>query len=165
MAEGGSVDSWTKRSDNEKGVHQENIARQGKGVSTAGMHARMASGKDTSPGSEAEDHLFLAKKGHKRALGELKSMPKPNLYADGGEVDQDDDDREEMRERMDPPIDNGFFAKGGDVHKDESQDKELIDDEMKDMMGEELMAAIDSKDKKRIMEGIEAIVMSCLSKE
>ena len=48
--------------------------------------------------------------------------------------------------------------------EDESEDKELIDHEIHNMMGEELLAAMDAKDKKRILESIEAIVLNCLNK-
>jgi len=74
-------------------------------------------------------------------LREYKRMPKPKLYADGGEVHNTPE------------------------HPDAEQDKELIDEELHNHMGEELMAAFDAKDKKRMMESIEAIVMSALSKE
>jgi hypothetical protein len=52
----------------------------------------------------------------------------------------------------------------GDEHEDADQDESMMDDEMHDMMGEELMSAIDAKDKKRIMESIETMVMSCMNK-
>lgn len=39
-----------------------------------------------------------------------------------------------------------------------------MDDEIKNMLGDELCSAFESKDKKRIMEGIEAVVLSVLSK-
>lgn len=57
------------------------------------------------------------------------------------------------------------FAEGGEAHEDEAQDKAMMDDEMKNMMGEELMAAFDAKDSKRVMESIEAMILNCLSKE
>lgn len=53
---------------------------------------------------------------------------------------------------------------------DSSEDMETApadqdDSEINSALGEELMSAIESKDKKRIMEGLEALVLSCLSKE
>ena len=54
---------------------------------------------------------------------------------------------------------------GGEVHEDAEQDHEMIDSEIHNMMGEELMSAIDAKDKKRIMESLEAIVLQCMNKE
>jgi hypothetical protein len=71
--------------------------------------------------------------GHLGTLQEMRSMKKPELYAEGGEVDH---------ERS---------------HGDEDED-------LHHMMGEELMDAFDSKDKKRIMEGLEAVVLSCMNK-
>ena len=56
-------------------------------------------------------------------------------------------------------------AEGGEVHGDEAEDKEQIDTEIHKLLGEELMSAFDAKDHKRVMEGIEAIVLSCLNKE
>jgi hypothetical protein len=79
-AEGGSVDSWTKRSDNEKGVH--GATRTGGGSSTAGHHIRHGQeypeDKDLSVGS--------AKLHHMKNLKEMRGMPAPKLYAEGGEV-------------------------------------------------------------------------------
>lgn len=57
------------------------------------------------------------------------------------------------------------YAEGGKVHEDEAEDKEMMDSEMDSMAGEELMAAIDAKDPKRLMESVEAIILHCLSKE
>ena len=127
-SEGGSVDSWTKREDNEKGINK-SISHGAPGMSSAGMFVRQ--GKDSG-----DDGREAAKLAHALTLKEMRSMPKPSLMAGGGEV-----------------------------HEDAEQDKELIDDEIHSMLGEELMAAIDQKDRKRIMEGIEAIVLSCLNKE
>jgi hypothetical protein len=182
-AEGGSVDSWTKREDNEKGINKD----RGAGMSSSGMHVRV--GNSDSIYSNKQDSYDAAKRRHKGVLGEMRSMPKPKLMAEGGEIKPHSDptgtiihDKEKAerlrKEKIESDArdyeserdyerghDNGDYAKGGEVHEDEAQDKNLIDDELHHMMGEELMAAFDSKDKKRIMEGIEAIVMSCLAKE
>jgi hypothetical protein len=130
-AEGGSVESYSKRADNEKGVHagesEPGASKKSQGMSMAGVFSR---------NSEDPRSKKMAVDEHHKVLGEMKTMKKPNLYAEGGEV-----------------------------HEDEAQDKELIDEELHNHMGEELMAAFDAKDKKRIMEAIDAIVMSALSKE
>lgn len=81
----------------------------------------------------------VAKRKHHKVLSEMKMMKKPNLYAEGGKVEAD------MPEPMDASPE--------------------MDDELSGMMGEELMSALESKDRKRIMESIESIVLSCLSKE
>jgi hypothetical protein len=129
-AEGGNVHSGNQRENNEKGVNK-SFSGESSGTSLGGLASR--TGGDTGK--------RLAKYEHRKTLGELKAMPKPKLYAEGGEVHNTPE------------------------HPDAEQDKELIDDELHNMMGEEVMAAFDSKDKKRMMESIEAIVMSALSKE
>ncbi len=50
------------------------------------------------------------------------------------------------------------MAEGGEVDGPE------VDDEIHNMLGEELMSAFESKDRKRVMEGLEALVMSCMNK-
>jgi hypothetical protein len=197
-AEGGAVDSYTKRGDNEKGVHagdtEAGSSKKAAGMSMAGVFARNAE----DPRSKK-----LAVGEHHKVLGEMKLMPKPKLYASGGEVkginkpsaqgkgiseagaklnpafsvggkkwdteNAKDEHRKTLSEMKSMKKPN-LYAEGGEVHNtpehpDAEQDKELIDDELHNHMGEELMAAFDAKDKKRMMESIEAIVMSALSKE
>jgi hypothetical protein len=43
--------------------------------------------------------------------------------------------------------------------------EEPADDEIQDMLGKELMSALESKDHKKLMQGIEACVLSCLNKK
>lgn len=185
-----------------KGVHsgetEQGASKKEMGMSNAGVFARHA--KD--PGSVGEKSKELAVKEHHKVLGEMKLMPKPKLYASGGEVkginkpsaqgkgiseagaklnpafsiggkkwdteNAKDEHRKTLSEMKSMKKPN-LYAQGGEVHNtpehpDAEQDKELIDDELHNHMGEELMAAFDSKDKKRMMESIEAIVMSALSK-
>jgi hypothetical protein len=135
-AEGGEV----------KGVHRSTykegspFERHERGTSSAGVSARAVNRYD----SPAAKQFWKkdAVESHKKVLGELRTMKKPHgNYAEGGEVHNTPE------------------------HPDAEQDKELIDEELHNHMGEELMAAFDAKDKKRMMESIEAIVMSALSKE
>ena len=51
-----------------------------------------------------------------------------------------------------------YLAEGGEVEGPE------VEDEIHGMLGEELMSAFESKDRKRVMEGLEALVMSCMNK-
>jgi hypothetical protein len=132
-AEGGNVNSSGNSGhsrQNEKGIHSSWAG----GISKAGAHARSSqlSGAD----EQKERRKGFSKEEHHRVLGEMRSMPKPNLYAEGGEV-----------------------------HEDAEQDQEMMDEEIKNMMGDELMAAIDAKDRKGIMEAIEAIVLSCKGRD
>ena len=93
---------------------------------------------------------------HKKSHGgAIEDCPMCN----GGKADLDEQSRLNM-------------ADGGEVgevqssrEEDEAQDRELMDDEIHNMLGEEIMAAIDSKDKKRIMESMEALILSCVNKE
>lgn len=85
---------------------------------------------------DKKDSLGAAKVAHHKTIKEMRDMPRPKLLAEGGEV-----------------------------HEDEEKDQELIDNEINEMMGEELMSALDGKDKKRIMESLEAIVLHHMNKE
>lgn len=59
----------------------------------------------------------------------------------------------------------GKYAEGGEVSGEMHVDPEPdADSELHDMMGEELMDAIHSKDSKRIMQSLEACVLSCMNK-
>jgi hypothetical protein len=51
-----------------------------------------------------------------------------------------------------------LYAEGGEVEGPE------VEDEIHNMLGDELMEAFESKDRKRVMEGLEALVMSCMNK-
>lgn len=139
-AEGGAVDSWSKREDHEMGVHKP-MGHGKSDQSWAGDSARREKVTREKGYSSSEDYQRSGVRAHRKVLGELRSMPKPKLMAEGGEVENTPE------------------------HADAEQDQDLLDNELGDMMGDELMAAFDSKDKKRIKESIEAIVLSCLSKE
>jgi len=59
----------------------------------------------------------------------------------------------------------GKYADGGEVSGEMHVEAEPdVDSELHDMMGEELMDAIHSKDSKRIMQSLEACVLSCMNK-
>ena len=153
-----------------------------------------------------------AKKKHEKVLSELKMMPKPKLYAEGGSVSSatkrednekgvhqplwnhepgvsamgrhvraaagtsDEFDKADSygaakkslnrthAEARTMPKPQGHFAIGGEV-EGEHEGHEDMDADLHGAMGEELMSALESKDKKRIMESLEAIVMSCMDKE
>lgn len=198
-AQGGKVNEDSGETGHEKGVHTANY--EGPGSSMSGSLLR----SNTSvPKKQRES---WAKEEHGRVLGEMKSMKKPNLYAQGGKVDDDkevedaaDFDLESKRLHEDDPstedqtaanekepyllAEGGDVgptlgsmigypgvpstvkkARGGEIHEDADQDEALIDDEMKDMMADELMAALDSKDEKRVRECIEAMVLSAMDRE
>ena len=90
LAEGGSVSSETKRSDNERGVAavQGSYHRTNKGVSRAGDELRRHNPEE-------------AKRQHKMTLAELRHGPRPKLMAEGGEVeDYDEEGEHELRHAM-----------------------------------------------------------------
>jgi len=109
-----------------------------------GVHETARVGK---PGESTAgyDHKngFDTKPEHRRVLSEIKSMKKPNLYAKGGEIK-------------------------GELHMDEPEmpgSEDGDEDEIHGLLGEELMGALERKDKKAIMQCIEACVMNCMSKD
>jgi hypothetical protein len=107
MAEGGAVDSWTKREDNEKGVN-----KGSDGISKAGLHVRSANHESVY--SDKEDSIGAAKIAHKKTLGEMSSMPKPKLMAEGGEVSSDDapsDDDGELHDMLGGELMGAFERK------------------------------------------------------
>jgi hypothetical protein len=94
------------------------------GVSVAGEHLRMG----TDEGGRT------AKFEHRKNLSDLQSMKRPNLMAEGGEVESDSHEMEDGEDEM---------------HQ-----------ELRETMGDELMSALDRKDKKGIMDALEACVLS-----
>ena len=134
-------------------------------------------------------------KSHGGCMGpECSGCSDPSCYAKGGEVNPDsgetDDDKDAKEaadfdlesKRLHESDDDGQlasnYAEGGEtlgsvigypgsppVKKAEGGDIGDDDDELKDMMADELMSAFDSKDKKRIHECIEAMVLSAMDRE
>lgn len=82
MAEGGSVGSYTKREDNEKGVHQ---VLTSKGESKVGHFAQSA--HESEDPDDKKDDLESAKREHRKVLFSMRGMKKPKLYAGGGDAD------------------------------------------------------------------------------
>jgi hypothetical protein len=75
-AEGGSIESPTKREDHERGVNRsESYGKPGE--SKMGHHVRA---EKADPG---EGSMGAAKLSAKKSLSEMRSMPKPKLYAEG----------------------------------------------------------------------------------
>jgi hypothetical protein len=157
-AEGGSVDSWTKRSDNEKGIHKQSLASHNPGVSQAGTHLRVSSGEpnDRVYSGFKEDSLHQAVRGHKKVLGEMRSMKKPNLYAEGGRVGPLKEGNWAANEKEPMKL-----AGGGEIEDGEEQ----MGQEMHHIIGGELMDALERKDKKGIMDALRAAVMECMNGE
>lgn len=65
-----------------------------------------------------------AKEEHERVLGEMRSMPKPNLYAEGGKVDGD--------EMLDGIMRKRCYAEGGKVEEDHETAEPIADFEAND---------------------------------
>lgn len=185
MAEGGSVHSSKQRVSNEKGVHQgdeEGSSKKAAGMSMAGVFARNAEDPRSKKMSTEEHH---------KVLGELRSMPKPKLYAKGGEIkgvnkpSLSDPGTSEAGKKLKPA-----FSVGGskwdteaakDVHRKtlgemkdmKSQDRtnlaeggEVSDhDEMHEALGHELMEAFDKKDKKGVIDALHAIILGRMNRD
>lgn len=146
----------------EKGINRGRNLESG--TSYAGAHAR----GQVFKGQSKEENLTDSKNQHSKTLGEMKAMPKPKLYEHGGEVDPDemgDMDRQEsmlmgflkdkkLPEQESKAIEMGEddYAEGGSVDDDS---------EMMDAVAGELMNALESKNKKEILDAIRAIVLSC----
>lgn len=130
MAHGGSVYD----EDHEKGVHPRSYSRQGGGVSESGNALRDTAGmKKGGP----FDKRPMVKAEHHKVLGEMRSLPKPNLkgLAKGGMAEE-----------------------GQDMDMDQDGD---MDNELHEALAHELMEAFEKKDKKGVLESIKALVMSC----
>lgn len=120
---------------NLKGVHTDMGAYGGEpGVSPAGYSVRAQ-----KEGKFKQYEHPDPKNTHKRVLSEMQEMKKPNLYAEGGEVTEEPD---------------SLDAVGS----------EDMDDELHDMLGSEILGAIESKDHKMIWSGLEAMVLSIMNK-
>lgn len=109
-----------------------------------------------------------------------RKAEKKKHYDDGGEVDDSDDQIQQDPEKVAAAEDSmrkafGYakgghvagcdcaecMAEGGEVKYDHIADN----DNIQDMLGEELMNSIQSKDYKKIMQGMEAMILSCLNKK
>lgn len=148
---------------------------------------------------------------HRKTLEEMRSQKKPNLYAEGGEIDDEgvrgsldknyytkgvhssfagrgnskmgsaakghwshgnpkrnnevghSEHSRVMSEMSEmKKADRSNLAEGGEVGASEHDD---MDSELHEGLGEELLHAFESKDKKKIMSCIEAAVLSCMNKE
>lgn len=140
MSKGGTVAAEDDKA-RIKGVHPGHKSsigggRGASGESRAGDQARWAGAVKQSGGDESS-HRQAAVGEHKRVLGEMKSLPKPKLYAGGGEVEE-----------------------GEAPALDLDADAEAEDSSMLDACADELMDALERKDKGQILEAIKAIVLS-----
>ncbi len=124
LAEGGDV----------KGVHEQitsgNFSDEG-GVSHAGQLTRGAHRDKHKPMSKDYNSMkkSAARQLHEDKLHELKSMKKPDLYAEGGSVDHDNDDlvMSIMKKR---------YAEGGEVSNDtgDGQAADEMENQFDDMV-------------------------------
>ena len=119
-----------------KGVHTDLGAFGGQpGMSPAGYSVR-AKKEGTFKQYEHPDPVNT----HKRVLSEMKEMKKPHgEYAEGGEVTTEPDNLDQVG-------------------------KEDMDSELHDMLGSEILGAIEAKDHKMIWSGLEAMVLSIMNK-
>lgn len=119
-----------------KGVHRpvfgEPNDRDSVGESKSGNDLRMSNkNKDRFP-EASKSGLENVKERHRRILGEMKSMPKPQLYAEGGEV-------------------------GLEPMPDSDGDE---DSEMQSVCCQELLDAWERKDKAQMLDALKALILS-----
>lgn len=96
MAEGGSVESYTKREDNEKGINKPSV-HSGRSEAGVALHPFYSVSEDIDK--------EVSKRKHQKVLNEMKSMPKPKLMAEGGFIGS------HQSKDCDPDIDGGLPAK------------------------------------------------------
>ncbi len=95
MAEGGDVRSGKNRRDYEQGVHKSGPG--GLGESSAGglakvgkkLHDKGDRARVYGESHAGENATNMSKDLHRAKLDEMRSMKKPELYAEGGEVEDD----------------------------------------------------------------------------
>jgi len=119
------------------GVHQPSYSHGNDlGASESGDQVRDASRMKRGSPKMREAKLESARSEHREKLGELKSMPAPKLkgLAEGGVAGEDGEPMDDMAG---------------------------VDDELMDMACGELLDAIESKNKKEILESLKAIILSC----
>lgn len=98
----------------ESGVHKQTKYPMGgeKGTSEAGDSARWSMAhKYSGNNPAAEREMGKAKEKHRGVISEMKSMPKPNLMAEGGEME--DEESHPMVKRL-------MMSRGGIVSNEES---------------------------------------------
>jgi hypothetical protein len=146
-----------------KGVHHASSASLTGGESEAGLGTRSMK---TAAFKEGREHSKKYAKGeHERVLSELRSMKGPHgNYAHGGWVGDEmlmgrkPSEYEERPQSIDPGFseDPELLAEGGEV--DEGEEK------LEHVLAEELLTAMEHKDKKGVAEAIEALVLQCMNK-
>lgn len=134
FAQGGEALTGTYESGEEKGINRRYDRDNPISISKAGRDTRSGtkwdrsakSGEASMPSidrSLAKEHLGAAKKKHKEVLSEMRSMPKPNLYANGGPVQKPMPDTSQGNTTLNDAIGNPFGPskpvkkyKGGMLH-------------------------------------------------
>lgn len=126
-----------------KGVH-EKVNKMHPGLSRAGLHA--------SSGSKE-----VAKEEHESKLAELKQLPKPNLkgLAHGGPVNLHDQKVKSFMDKGESDVGSSETALPHGLDEGGEVDHELLD-----ACCDELMSALESKNKKEILESLKAIILS-----
>lgn len=106
-----------------------------------GVHRETGGGESYAGSVAKRGHTERAKELHRDKLAESRSLPKPKLkgLAHGGMPEEAPD--------LDVSLDD--------------HDMDDIDNELNDMAAQELMDALEKKDKKAVLESIRALVMYC----
>lgn len=138
----GLVRGSTEANQNQKGVHRTGNSGRSGGISAAGTEVRhmdsKSGGRFGTSSLSQRDHLGIAHEEHKQVLSDLRSMKKPNLLADGGQVQNPKDDVPEPNKKSAEDFQKGLQTPGTDVGKMVNNIKEglgmadggFIEDEM-----------------------------------
>lgn len=125
MAEGG-----------EMGVHEPIKASDdvGAGMSKAGVYTEAAHNMRDKKSEPEETAKYLegkAKELHHQKLHELKSMKKPNLYAEGGDVDEEHDEHDMVSRIMKQR--SNHYSEGGRVANEDHIEADFEPNEFDDL--------------------------------
>lgn len=129
MAEGGGVEDYSK------GVHKPNY--EGEGSSPAGSFSRaMTNGRTNIPPEKTKE---FAKEEHHRVLDEMRSMKKPNLYAEGGDVDEEHDEHDMVSRIMKQR--SNHYSEGGRVANEDHIEADFEPNEFDDLAKDDHLEA------------------------
>jgi hypothetical protein len=169
------------RAEHEKGVHK--ATGDMPGVSDAGADYRMG---DTLGDAEM---ISQAKAGHRKVIGEMRGMKKPNLYAKGGDVSKlrgemtmgghsgtpmsadpamEEDSlmgtSEREMGRMPGMPQRNLMAEGGELVDADGDHDGDMDDGMMDQVVHEAMEAMHNRDAAGFKDALMCLVADCMMK-
>lgn len=137
MAKGGDVDEAGMRYKEVEGVNKEyGAGSSGTGISEAGNSVRAARdnmiyGRGRDNHKAAKRMMESAKDKHRETLEEMRSMKKPNLYAEGGDVDEEHDEHDMVSRIMKQR--SNHYSEGGRVANEDHIEADFEPNEFDDL--------------------------------